>query len=62
MGINHHTLADFRAGDAELLDSLLAQSVAALMTRGEITLARVAHDGVRVRASAGAGSYRGKGG
>src|SRR5664280_2201582 len=27
---------------------------------GEVSLARVAHDGVRVRASAGAGSYRGR--
>jgi transposase len=62
VGVNHHTLADFRATEADLLDRLLTQSVAALMTRGEVTLARVAHDGVRVRASAGAGSYRGKGG
>lgn len=62
VGVNHHTLADFRVTGADLLDRLLTQSVAALMTRGEVTLARVAHDGVRVRASAGAASYRGKGG
>jgi transposase len=62
VGVNHHTLADFRAGNADLLDGLLVGSVAALMVRGEVTLSRVAHDGVRVRASAGAGSYRGRGG
>jgi len=60
VGVNYHTLADFRVAAAELLDELLAQSVAALLTTGEVTLARVAHDGVRVRASAGAGSYRGR--
>ncbi|MDA8237745.1 MAG: IS1182 family transposase [Chloroflexi bacterium] len=60
VGVNYHTLADFRAANADLLDGLLAQSVAALLATGEATLARVAHDGVRVRASAGAGSYRGR--
>lgn len=60
VSVNSHTLADFRVAAAELLDELLAQSVAALLATGEMTLARVAHDGVRVRASAGAGSYRGR--
>ena len=62
VGVNHHTLADFRVDHGDRLERLLVQSVAALMTKGEVTLSRVAHDGVRVRASAGAGSYRGKGG
>jgi transposase len=62
VGVNYHTLADFRVTDAERLDALLVHSVASLMAQGEVTLQRVAHDGVRVRASAGAGSYRGKGG
>src|SRR5664280_381949 len=60
VGVNYHTLADFRVETAELLDELLVQSVAALLSTGEVSLARVAHDGVRVRASAGAGSYRGR--
>jgi transposase len=60
VGVNHHTLADFRVADAALLDDLLAQSVAALVVDGHVTLARVAHDGLRVRASAGAGSFRGR--
>src|SRR5450759_611719 len=60
VGVNYHTLADFRVEAADLLDELLVQSVAALLSTGEVSLARVAHDGVRVRASAGAGSYRGR--
>ncbi len=62
MGVNYHTLADFRVTDAERLDALFVHSVASLVAQGEVTLQRVAHDGVRVRASAGAGSYRGRGG
>ena len=41
-----------------LLDRLLAQGVAALVAVGLVQLERLAQDGVRVRASAGAGSYR----
>jgi transposase len=58
VGVNHHTLADFRVEGAELLDRLLAESVAALVAGGGARLERVAHDGVRVRASAGSSSYR----
>lgn len=62
VGVNHHTLADFRVDHGARLEQLLVQSVAALVAEGGVTLQRVAHDGVRVRASAGAGSYRGRGG
>lgn len=58
VGVNHHTLADFRVEQADLLDALLVQSVAALLATGEVRLTRVAHDGIRVRASAGAASFR----
>ena len=60
VGVNHHTLSDFRTDHGEALDLLLTQSVASLMAEGLVTLDRVAQDGVRVRASAGAGSFRGK--
>ena len=60
VSVNHHTLSDFRSGHGERLDRLLTQSVAALMAEGLVTLERVAQDGVRVRASAGAASFRGK--
>jgi transposase len=58
VGVNHHTLADFRVEHADVLDGLLTASVAALMVEGHVTLERVAQDGVRVRASAGAASFR----
>jgi transposase len=56
--MNHHTLADFRAGPVTFLDTLLTQSVATLLAEGLVKLQRVAQDGVRVRASAGAASFR----
>jgi transposase len=55
---NYHTRADFRTEHIELLDGLLTRSVAALMAEGLVELNRVAQDGMRVRASAGAASFR----
>ncbi|MBK6974875.1 MAG: IS1182 family transposase [Sterolibacteriaceae bacterium] len=56
--VNYHTLADFRVDHAEALDALLTDSVASLMAAGVVKLERVAQDGMRVRASAGAASFR----
>jgi transposase len=58
VSVNHHTLADFRVGCADLLDRLLAEHVAALAKAGLIDLDTLAQDGVKVRASAGAASFR----
>ncbi len=58
VSVNYHTLADFRVAPVEYLDGLLTSSVAALMAEGLVTVTRVAQDGVRVRASAGAASFR----
>ena len=58
VSMNYHTLSDFRTQHVDLLDRLLAESVASLMTEGLVTLDRVAQDGMRVRASAGAASFR----
>jgi transposase len=41
-----------------LCDKLLTQVIAALMKRGVVKLNRVAQDGMKVRASAGASSFR----
>lgn len=60
VSMNYHTLSDFRTQHVELLDRLLTESVASLMTEGLVTLDRVAQDGMRVRASAGASSFRRK--
>jgi transposase len=58
VSMNYHTLSDFRVEHMELLDRLLTQSVAALRNEGLVDLERVAQDGMRVRASAGASSFR----
>jgi transposase len=58
VGVNHHTLSDFRVGRGEALDELMTQLVAVLLHQKIIRLRRVAHDGLRVRASAGASSFR----
>ena len=58
VGVNYHALNDFRANNAQWFDELLSDNVAALAAIGVITLQRVAHDGVRVRANAGAASFR----
>jgi hypothetical protein len=51
-------LADFRVGHVELLDRLLTTSVATLLAEGLVDMERVSQDGMRVRASAGAASFR----
>lgn len=56
--VNHHTLSDFRNLSTDLLNGLLTQIVAALMSEGLVELTRVAQDGMKVRASAGASSFR----
>jgi len=58
VAVGYHTLADFRTGQGAVLDQLLTQSAAVLWHEGLIDLKRVAQDGVRVRASAGASSFR----
>ena len=58
VSVNYHTLADFRVGCADLLDHLLAEHLAALAKAGLVDLDTLAQDGVRIRASAGAASFR----
>lgn len=58
VSVNHHTLTDFRLGCAVLLDRLLCEHLAALAKAGLVNLETLAQDGVRVRASAGAASFR----
>jgi transposase len=58
VGMNHKTLSDFRVEHGSVLEGLLVDSFAALMAAGVAGLDRVAQDGVRVRASAGAASFR----
>lgn len=58
VSVNYHMLADFRTAHGEFLDTVLTQSVAALRHEGLVNLERVAQDGIKVRASAGASSFR----
>jgi hypothetical protein len=56
--VNYHTLCDFRSRQGEALDDLLTDNVASLMAAGAVKLKGCAQDGMRVRASAGAASFR----
>jgi transposase len=58
VSVNYHSLSDFRVQHAEFLDAVLTHSVAVLMDQGLVELKRVSQDGIRVRASAGAASFR----
>jgi transposase len=58
VGMNAKTLADFRVDHGTLLERLLVDSFTALVRAGVASLERIAQDGVRVRASAGAASFR----
>jgi len=58
VSVNYHTLADFRVDYEAELDQLLTRSVAVLMDEGLVDLEQTAQDGVRIRASAGASSFR----
>jgi len=58
VGVNHHTLADFRVEHVAFLDEVLTAGVASLVSQGLVRLEELAQDGLRVRASAGASSFR----
>ena len=58
VSVNHHSLSDFRVQHAEYLDEVLTHSVAVLVEQDLVKLKRVSQDGTRVRASAGASSFR----
>ena len=58
VSVNYHTLADFRVAQVAVVDALLTHSVATLRAQDLVDLNRVAQDGMRVRASAGAASFR----
>jgi len=57
VSVNYHTLSDFRSNAGPVLDELLARSIAGLIESGLVNVQMVAVDGLRVRASAGSGSF-----
>jgi len=58
VNVGYHTLSDFRSQQGEVIDALITQVLALLMKQDLVDLSRVAQDGTRVRASAGAASFR----
>ncbi len=58
--VNHHTLADFRTGHKEALDTLFIEILGVLSHEGLITLERVTQDGTKVKASASDKSFHRK--
>jgi transposase len=58
VSMNYHTLSTFRIAHMAVLERLLAQGVAAMVQAGLVSADTLAQDGLRVRAWAGAGSFR----
>lgn len=56
--VGYHTLSDFRSVQVEVVSGLITQVLALLLKQNLVDLSRVAQDGTRVRASAGASSFR----
>jgi transposase len=56
--INYHGLADFRVAHAEVLDTLLSESLAALVADGLVDVEEIIVDGTKVKASAGKSSFK----
>lgn len=56
--VAYHTLTDFRSEQGEIVNALITQVLALLMKQDLVDLSRVAQDGTRVRARAGAASFR----
>lgn len=61
VGVNYHTLADFRTATGELLDRLLTQSVTALIASGSVDVRCLAVDGMKLQSLACGRSFRSAG-
>jgi transposase len=58
VSMNYHSLSTFRIAHMAVLERLLAQGVASMVDAGLVSLDTLAQDGLRVRAGAGASSFR----
>lgn len=58
VSVNHHLLSDYDSKLHTEVDALFNQVIAVLMHQGLVSMERTTHDGTRVRASAGAASFR----
>ena len=58
VSVNHRLLSDFRTDHADALDDLFTQVLVTLVDKDLVRVSRISQDGVRVRVSAGSGSFR----
>jgi transposase len=58
VSVRQRHLSNFRANSGELFADLITQVVSVLLKAGLCSLERIAQDGTRIRASAGAASFR----
>ncbi len=58
VSVNHHTLSDFRTEHGAALDELFTRVIATLVDKGLVKVSRISQDGTRVRACAGADTFR----
>lgn len=58
VSLNHHTLSDFRVNHGDPLDALFTRMIAMLVEKKRVKVYRISQDGTRVRACAGASSFR----
>jgi transposase len=58
VSVSHHTLSDFRVEHKQALDELFAEMLAMLESAEVLSLEQVMHDGTKIRALAGADSFR----
>ena len=56
--MNYHTLSDFRVDHKEALDELLIEGLGLLSAEGLVSLERVMHDGMKVKACASTDTFR----
>jgi transposase len=60
VSVNYHSLSDFRVEHGKFLQTLLIQCVAAMQHEGLVQMDELTIDGTKIRASAGASSFRRK--
>lgn len=58
VGVNYHTLSDFRSGLGRFLDSLMTEMIASMVKAGVVDGSKIDQDGTKVRAAAGKSSFR----
>jgi transposase len=61
VGVNYHTLSDFRSGAGAVLDELLSQSLTALIASGSVDVRTLAVDGMKLQSLASGRSFKSAG-